>query len=120
VLYDLATGVALWWTGTVGEVPGQAVLQGDGNFVGCTTRTARPSRRLPRMDMTTRDCLYRMTPTSWCMRQARSPYGGALGRCKTSLLSRGKYLTPSRELRLLVPSFRSMAATKRQPTRSDE
>jgi hypothetical protein len=33
VLYDLATGVALWWTGTVDEVPGQAVMQGDGNFV---------------------------------------------------------------------------------------
>jgi len=33
VLYDLATGVALWWTGTVGEIPGQAVMQGDGNFV---------------------------------------------------------------------------------------
>jgi hypothetical protein len=33
VLYDLATAVALWWTGTVGEVPGQAVMQGDGNFV---------------------------------------------------------------------------------------
>src|SRR5262245_29685329 len=33
VLYDGATGVALWWTGTVGDVPGQAVMQGDGNFV---------------------------------------------------------------------------------------
>ncbi len=33
VLYDVATGVALWWTGTVGELPGQAVMQGDGNFV---------------------------------------------------------------------------------------
>jgi len=33
VLYDLATAVALWWTGTVGEIPGQAVMQGDGNFV---------------------------------------------------------------------------------------
>src|SRR5215208_92052 len=33
VLYDGATGVALWWTGTVGEVPGEAVMQGDGNFV---------------------------------------------------------------------------------------
>lgn len=33
VLYDAATGVALWWTGTVNEVPGEAVMQGDGNFV---------------------------------------------------------------------------------------
>lgn len=33
VLYDGATGVALWWTGTVSEAPGEAVMQGDGNFV---------------------------------------------------------------------------------------
>ena len=33
VLYDGATGVALWWTGTVSAAPGEAVMQGDGNFV---------------------------------------------------------------------------------------
>ena len=33
VLYDLATGTALWWTGTFTNRPGQAVMQGDGNLV---------------------------------------------------------------------------------------
>src|SRR4051812_7279647 len=33
VLYDGATGLALWWSGTVGEDPGQAVMQDDGDFV---------------------------------------------------------------------------------------
>ena len=33
VLYDLATGTALWWTGTFTNRPGQAVMQGDGDLV---------------------------------------------------------------------------------------
>ena len=33
VLYDRPTGVALWWSGTVDDDPGEAVMQDDGNFV---------------------------------------------------------------------------------------